>query len=76
MSSEERIPDALCVAFALAEESAEIVKVLVVGQRTNGSFFVADTGLDSSEVESMFRDFRAWRGEKLAQEMMGNSSAN
>ena len=61
----------LSIAFALADESPTLVKLLVIGVRTNGSVLMLDTGLDGDEVQKMCSDFRAWRGELLARELTG-----
>jgi hypothetical protein len=50
-------PDALSIAYAIADESPEVVKLLVIGYRANGSTFSFDTGLTVDEAKEMTKQF-------------------
>lgn len=62
-------PDALGIAFEIADQSREIVKLVAIGICTDGSLFLSDTGLSADEIQQMCSDFQAWRGDKLAKEL-------
>ena len=49
-------PDALSIAFQVAEESATLVKLLVIGVRANGSVLILDSGLTLDEAQEMGKD--------------------
>lgn len=53
-------PDALSIAFQLADESPEVVKLLVIGYRANGSTFTLDTGVTVDEAKEMCSQFISW----------------
>lgn len=66
-------PDALTIAAMIADESRDIVKLLAIGVRTNGSVFIVHDGLSDEDFETMFKDFRVWLGGRLGKELMGQS---
>jgi len=61
-------PDALSIAFQVAEESATLVKLLVIGVRANGSVLILDSGLSLDEAQKMGKDLGLWVGGQLEKE--------
>ncbi len=66
-------PDALSIAFSVADESPELVKLLVVGFRTDGSIFHTDTGLTVDEAKELCYDFVAWMDRCVGREIERSS---
>lgn len=62
-------PDALDMAFAIADESRDIVKLLAIGCRSNGSIFTLDTGLTVDEAKELCSQFVSWMDQCLGREM-------
>lgn len=50
-------PDALSIAFSIADESRDIVKLLAIGYRTDGSIFTSDTDLTIDEIRDLCSHF-------------------
>lgn len=65
----DNMPDPLSIAYSIADESREIVKLLAIGIRANGSVLILDTGLTEEDANDMYRDFRLWLGDQLGKEM-------
>ena len=63
-------PDALSIAFSIADESKQLIKLLAIGVRTDGSVFLLDSGLTEEDADQLCKDFRVWIGDKLGQEML------
>lgn len=53
--------DALSISFAIADESPEIIKLLAIGYRANGSMFAIDTGMSVEETKEMCAMFISWK---------------
>lgn len=53
-------PNALSIAFSIANESPEVIKLLVIGYRINGSTFSMDTGISVDEAKEMCAQFISW----------------
>lgn len=66
-------PEPLTIAAMIADESRELVKVLVIGVRTNGSLMIIDSGLEDEDFDQMYKDFRLWVGRRLGKELTGYS---
>lgn len=66
-------PDALTIAWQIQEESKQLVKLLVLGVRADGSLLIIDSGLTQEDVDGLYKDFRLWIGQQLGNEMMGQS---
>jgi hypothetical protein len=63
-------PDALSIAFSIADESKQLVKLLAIGIRADGSVFLLDTGLTEEDANQLYGDFRVWVGDQLGKEML------
>ena len=66
-------PDPLSIAFEIAEESATLVKLLVIGIRANGSVLILDSGLTMDEAHEMGKDLGLWVGGELEKEFLKTS---
>ena len=62
-------PDALTLAYQIADESSEIVKMLVIGYRANGSTFTLDTGLTVDQAKEMSRAYISWIDECIGRDI-------
>lgn len=62
-------PEALRIAWNIADESSEIVKLLVIGHRANGSTFTYDTGLTVDEAKEMSQQFVSWMDAFIGREI-------
>lgn len=66
-------PDALTIAWQIQEESKQLVKLLVLGVRADGSLLIIDSGLTKEDVDGLYRDFRLWIGGQLGNELTGQT---
>ena len=57
------------IAFHICDEHERLDKLLVVGQRIDGSVLILQTGLTEKDVNGLYRDFRLWIGEALGEEL-------
>lgn len=63
-------PDALSIGYEIMDQSSQLVKLLAIGVRTDGSILILDTGLTEDDANQMYRDFRLWMGDQLGRELM------
>lgn len=64
-------PDALTIGYEIVDQSRDIVKLLAIGVKTDGSFLILDSGLTDDDVNELYRDFRQWVGSQLEKEILG-----
>lgn len=62
-------PSALSISFAIADESRDIVKLLAIGYRSNGSIFTLDTGLTVAEAKELCAVFVTWMDQCIGREI-------
>jgi hypothetical protein len=62
-------PDALDIAFEISDNSRDIVKLLVIGFRTNGSIIALDTGLTVDEAKELCGQYVSWMDRCLGREI-------
>jgi hypothetical protein len=62
-------PDALAIAFEICDNSPELVKLLAIGCRADGSFFTRDTGLTVDEAKELCAQFVSWMDQCLGREI-------
>lgn len=64
-------PDALTIGYEIVDQSRDIVKLLAIGVKADGSFLILDSGLTDDDVNELYRDFRQWVGSQLEKEILG-----
>lgn len=62
-------PDALSIAFELEEQTKEIIQLLCIGTRIDGSLVLLHTGMSHEEIQKLCADCRTWLGDKLSHEL-------
>jgi hypothetical protein len=62
--------DAIGVAARIADESKQLVKIIALGIRLDGSLLILNSDMDESDLDRLFKDHRLWVGEHLGKEMM------
>lgn len=65
----EAAKDPLSIAYYIADNSATIVKMLVLGFKTDGSTFILDTDLTADEGKKLCLGFCSWVDQSLGREM-------
>ena len=65
--------DAIGVAARIADESKQLVKIIALGIRLDGSLLILNSDMDESDLYRLFKDHRLWVGEHLGKEMMGQA---
>lgn len=63
-------PDALAIGYEICDQSRQLVKLLAIGVRTDGSVLILDSGLTDEDANELFKDFRLWLGDKLEKQML------
>lgn len=53
-------PDALSIAYEICDQSKQLVKLLAIGSRVDGSMFIQDTGLTVDEAKELCKQFVSW----------------
>lgn len=62
-------PDALDIGYEICDQSRDIVKLLAIGCRADGSFFTRDTGLSVDEAKELCVQFVSWMDVCLGREI-------
>lgn len=62
-------PDALAIGYELCDQSRDIVKLLAIGYRSNGSIFTLDTGLTVAEAKELCAVFVTWMDQCIGREI-------
>jgi len=71
----ETAKDPLSIAYYIADQSKLIIKMLVVGYKTDGSTFILDTDLTADEAKKLCTGFISWIDQSLGREMERNPDA-
>lgn len=69
MHDAENKPDALAIGYEIMDQSRELVKLLAIGIRADGSVLILDTGLTDEDANEMYGDFRLWLGGQLGRQI-------
>lgn len=68
--------DALSMSFQLADESKQLVKVLVIAERVDGSFLTLDSDLTANEAKILCSAFVSWIDQALGRELERGKSGH
>jgi aromatic ring-cleaving dioxygenase len=63
-------PDALSIGYEICDQAKQLVKLLAIGVRADGSLLILDSGLTEDDANELYKDFRLWIGDKLSKELM------
>lgn len=61
--------DALAIGYDIMDNSADLVKLLAIGSRADGSFFLRDTGLTVDEAKELCAQFVSWMDRCLGRDL-------